>query len=150
MSSANIYRQAISLGPDPFDLSGSELSNKYLNHLTEDPSSLRDSGGRYPGTWTIPVCNAGDWGDRWNQDYTKSHDRHSSPPCFCAMLFNRRYGSGKLTKPEQDGLETGSWAIAAGLQNFGTFQLRCWSDLKGNFPWLLGINSVNLSFAVEH
>lgn len=54
---------------------------------------LKGKGGRYPGSWTLPVCNTLDWGKRWNYDYTEIAARGNEdfdlvhfPPCLCGKF----------------------------------------------------------------
>ena len=51
---------------------------------------LKGKGGRYPGSWTLPVCDAGTWGKEWNfyynattTDATSDDDPDHHPPCLC-------------------------------------------------------------------
>ena len=56
--------------------------------LTGDGNDVANQAGRYPGTWTPPVCDALTWGASWNSDYTNITDRNDArtnthPPCLC-------------------------------------------------------------------
>ncbi|KAL8870483.1 MAG: hypothetical protein Q9174_003485 [Haloplaca sp. 1 TL-2023] len=131
-------------GLDPFNFDASKGANNTLFYIANGSELLgsegKGMGGRYPGSWTLPVCNASKWGASWNIDYTLGHrdrrDIREHPPCFC--------GEG--------GTETAHWAIAAGLSNFDTFYERCKRVLKGtggpadSFSWPVGVASVDLGF----
>lgn len=57
--------------------------------FTQENVDLAAQVGRYPGTWTLPVCDASTWGARWNWDYTKNKNpqegdsTETHPPCLC-------------------------------------------------------------------
>lgn len=50
-------------------------------------TDLMQSAGRYPGSWTLPVCNASAWGHAWNSPYDKDpiirKSVYTHPPCMC-------------------------------------------------------------------
>lgn len=48
----------------------------------------------------------------------------------------------------EGGKETAAWAHAAGMDNFDTFRMRCWSELTQHhdFQWPDGVDEVDLGF----
>ncbi|KAL8901203.1 MAG: hypothetical protein Q9192_000680 [Flavoplaca navasiana] len=80
-------------GLDPFNFDAAKGANSTLFYIANGSELLgpegKGMGGRYPGSWTLPVCNASKWGDSWNFDYTSGHrnrrDIREHPPCFCGM-----------------------------------------------------------------
>ncbi|KAI9764465.1 MAG: hypothetical protein M1835_007564 [Candelina submexicana] len=148
-ASAKTYRLAknktTGYGLDPFNFDPAIGANNTLFYIANGSDILgadgKGLGGRYPGSWTLPVCDASTWGHAWNYDYTKGardkRDNREHPPCFC--------GEG--------GLETAHWATAAGLNHFDTFYQRCQKALQGTgddpadfLTWPDGVTSVDLGF----
>ena len=77
---------------DPFQFNVTIRSNAYLKSLfnsTPGYEELREYG-RYPGTWTLPVCNASTCGKAWNWDYSKQVYQASHPPCMCGKSHTPR------------------------------------------------------------
>ena len=118
--------------------------------LTGDGTDLTKQVGRYPGTWTLPVCDASTWGASWNSDYTNITDRNDArinthPPCLCGksttMAQNAAVPIRVLAGPQ--GSETNAWAAAAGMTGFETFWYLCTDALEDkNFQWPEGVTEV--------
>lgn len=147
-------------GLDPFNLNATAASVNFLSSIANgsdiNGEDGRGMGGRYPGSWTLPVCNASIWGSLWNYDYTTKYkyrrEYYEHPPCFCGK-FRQAPSSKTLNKdPGEGGSETAKWATAAGLNHFDTFYDRCKKALTGTadfgkrFNWPNGVTSVDLGF----
>ncbi|KAL8688563.1 MAG: hypothetical protein Q9218_005561 [Villophora microphyllina] len=125
---------------DPFNLTGVVGTQTFLMEAFNDNGTniaLIDQAGRYPGSWTLPVCDASTWGESWNWDYNRpdwnndytnpstgdfgtSPKHQSHPPCICG----------------ENGSESDAWAKAAGMQDFGTFRVNCERVLsRDDFKW---------------
>ncbi|KAI9706033.1 MAG: hypothetical protein M1836_005439 [Candelina mexicana] len=124
---------------DPFNVAGAIGTETFLTEAVSNGSNIELLGqaGKYPGSWTLPVCNASTWGRDWNWDYTRSdwenaytnpstgdfgtspkHESH--PPCLCG----------------ENGDESDAWAKAAGMQDFETFHVYCKRALTSkDFQW---------------
>ena len=64
-ASAKSYQLMKQLHLDPFNFTQTLGTATYLNQtFTHRPEGkdLSEMYGRYPGSWTLPVCNASDWG----------------------------------------------------------------------------------------
>ncbi|KAL8854460.1 MAG: hypothetical protein Q9221_000731 [Calogaya cf. arnoldii] len=137
-ASAKSYRLMKEINQDPFQFNHTIGTPAFLSKAFtagETHTDLSEMVGRFPGSWTPPVCDASTWGNSWNWDYTgekndirESHITH--PPCMCGP----------------QGLETYDWAKAAGLAGFKTFQRRCMFKLREKifkFEWPEGVTFVN-------
>ncbi|KAI4226376.1 MAG: hypothetical protein L6R36_003234 [Xanthoria steineri] len=137
-ASAKSYRAMKASGQDPFKFNQTSGTNQFLATAFtggERTPNLSEYAGRFPGSWTLPVCDTSTWGKKWNWDYTgekndvrESVDTH--PPCLCGP----------------QGLETYDWAKAAGLSGFETFWHRCNTALRetsSGFEWPEGVTFVN-------
>ena len=115
-----------------FNISSANITNYFVNSTAPDLLGGFANAGRYPGSWTLPVCNMSTWGNpHWNWNYEGGKNwPDSHPPCLC--------GEG--------GKETANWAIAAGMEHFQTFYSKCQNDLQFVFKWPDGVQSVNLGF----
>ena len=140
-SSAKAYRLAkvnASLGLDPFNLDVVSANSAYLTQLyaSNDTIDFTALAGRYPGTWTLPVCDGGTWGARWNFNWKDKIGGYPTfgtgfPPCLCG----------------QGGLESKAWASAAGMKDFDTFYRYCHNQLESEyFTWPEGVTSVDYGF----
>ena len=76
--------------PNPFDFNQELATQTFLDALFNQPDATFDLSllaGRYPGSWTIPVCDASTWGKAWNWNYVDDeHARGATkthPPCLC-------------------------------------------------------------------
>ena len=122
-------------------------------------------GGRFAGSWTLPVCNASTWGAAWNFPYNSTDndnyhptddDPDHHPPCLCGKTtYPLKLVGGFLRVLKryvfagEGGLETARWVEAAGLKGFDTFHERCRRQLtesKFNFVWPEGVTCVNYGF----
>ena len=90
---------------DPFNFSQSAGTQHFLKETfkwTDGQSDLTRYAGRYPGSWTLPVCHASTWGKSCNWDYANGGYEKSPithPPCICGMLlplYCFRRETGKL------------------------------------------------------
>ena len=78
-------------GLDPFNFSGTLGTERFLATLNSSKGpNLNGRGGHYPGSWTLPVCNASYWGLDWNFNYNvnitpeaSDYNRDEHPPCIC-------------------------------------------------------------------
>lgn len=166
-ASVKLYKLAKKHGLDPFDIDPINQTRIYLEEAVDDIGSVLDLtefAGRYPGTWSLPVCNASSWGKSWNWDYTTpeyqktkrhyppfigkpdtrpSEGENSHPPCFCGKSFSTLSGvvNSRCTgSPE----ETVAWAKAAGMYDFKTFQTRCKKALEEKtFLWPPDVESIS-------
>ena len=103
-ASAKTYRLAKRNALDPFNFNQTVLSTTFLNEsvLSDGQSNdLQNYAGRYPGSWTLPVCDASTWGQQWNFDYVNQdatvnsedcpkeqfHETRQHPPCICGESF---------------------------------------------------------------
>ena len=94
-SSARSYRLMKAKQPDKvFDFDQVAGTGAFLaESFTQNNVDLGAQVGRYPGTWTLPVCDASTWGARWNWDYTKNKNPKEGdktmthPPCLCGEWF---------------------------------------------------------------
>ena len=103
-ASAKTYRLAKNVTTlDAFHLSGANLTTAFLDQTVNSRNStqLFNQAGRYPGSWTFPVCDASTWGSKWNFDYMKNdywnikeyatyddltlRQAVTHPPCMCGM-----------------------------------------------------------------
>jgi len=95
-------------------------------------AQFNDKAGRLPGTWTIPVCDMGNY-TRWNQDYVTSPARgveHSGPlPCLC--------GPG--------GARTAAFAREAQMEGFDTLLYWCFEQTR-SVPWPAGVREIDYGF----
>ena len=61
------------------------ITRTFLQQLrSENVTNLQELPGKYPGSWTLPICNVGSWGIQWNWNYNDGNvfgDSH--PPCMC-------------------------------------------------------------------
>ncbi|KAL8765932.1 MAG: hypothetical protein Q9209_007129 [Squamulea sp. 1 TL-2023] len=74
-ASAKSYRLAKRNGIDPLNVAGAVGTKTFLEEAVEDDGAkiaLVDQAGRYPGSWTLTVCDASTWGRGWNWDYLRS------------------------------------------------------------------------------
>ena len=104
-ASAKSYRLAKPRGHDPFNVTGKFGTQLFLSAAVESDGSipLLNQARRYPGSWTLPVCDSSTWGKNWNWDYTSddykkrdqfalvaadfqsSKKQKTHPPCLCGM-----------------------------------------------------------------
>ena len=85
-------------GLDPFNLDAALASNKFLTSIAQgsdiNGKDGKGLGGRYPGSWTLPVCDASKWGYAWNKDYTTDqkylYQYFEHPPCLCGKCEQHR------------------------------------------------------------
>ncbi|KAL8879142.1 MAG: hypothetical protein Q9192_008295 [Flavoplaca navasiana] len=137
-ASAKSYRAMKAIGQDPFHFNQTTGTSQFLATAFtsgEGNVDLSEYAGRFPGSWTLPVCDASTWGKAWNWDYTgEENDIRESPrthpPCLCGPK----------------GLETYDWAKAAGLSGFQTFWHRCQYILRDEevgFEWPEGVTFVD-------
>ncbi|KAL8881227.1 MAG: hypothetical protein Q9198_001527 [Flavoplaca austrocitrina] len=136
-ASTRTYRLAKAKGQDPFNYNRTQGISDFLIDAFSPDKDRQNQGqdlskdfGRFPGSWTLPVCHASTWGKAWNWDYTgKDNEIRESgvthPPCICdqASRLTHICELGPL------GLETYDWAKAAGLSGFETFWYRCKKEL---------------------
>ena len=100
-ASAKTYRLAKNVttgfGLDPFNFDAAKGSNNTLLYLSTGSDLLGDNGkgmgGRYPGSWTLPVCDASTWGAGWNYDFIThgakdKRDDTEHPPCLCGKSIS--------------------------------------------------------------
>ncbi|KAL8774221.1 MAG: hypothetical protein Q9209_000972 [Squamulea sp. 1 TL-2023] len=60
---------------DPFNVNSTLLFNALRkSKLGPNEVSQDSQAGKYPGSWTIPVCNASTWGALWNFHFTSNND----------------------------------------------------------------------------
>ena len=94
-ASARTYRTAKATpGLDPFNFDTTTGTAAFINitynsnSTTVDDVPILDLKGRYPGTWTLPVCDAGTWGKAWNWDFINSTVTKEIQllPCLCGKL----------------------------------------------------------------
>ncbi|KAI9703553.1 MAG: hypothetical protein M1836_007323 [Candelina mexicana] len=135
-ASAKTYRSNKKYRLDPFNFNHTSDTTTWLQPLFEkgegNRSDLSDQVARFPGSWTLPVCDASTWGSKWNWDYTQHPqpfgNLETHPPCICGPLA----------------LETYDWAKAAGLQGFETYWHRCEVAMRhGHFDWPEGVTFVD-------
>ncbi|KAL8903537.1 MAG: hypothetical protein Q9171_007371 [Xanthocarpia ochracea] len=149
-ASARTYRLAKEMGRDPFNYHQTlGISDFLINALSpgEGRQDLSKDFGRFPGSWTLPVCDASTWGKAWNWDYTGEDNKIrgsgvTHPPCMCekASRLTDIYELGPLA------LETYDWAKAAGLSGFETFWHRCKKTLttiRPRFEWSENVTFVD-------
>ncbi|KAL8849435.1 MAG: hypothetical protein Q9221_005607 [Calogaya cf. arnoldii] len=96
-ASAKSYRAMKAIGQDPFNFNQTAGTSQFLATAFtggEGNPDLSEFAGRFPGSWTLPVCDASTCGKAWNWDYTgeKNDIRksvHTHPPCLCgkALLY---------------------------------------------------------------
>ena len=92
-ASARSYKVSKSASLDPFNFSQTAGTQHFLKEsfkFTDGKSDLSRYAGRYPGSWTLPVCHASTWGKSWNWDYAnKGYEKspNTHPPCICGMLL---------------------------------------------------------------
>ncbi|KAL8787516.1 MAG: hypothetical protein Q9213_002174 [Squamulea squamosa] len=148
-ASAKSYRLAKANGTiNPFNVTGQIGTQTFLSEAVRDNGTnilLVNQAGRYPGSWTLPVCNASRWGTAWNWDYTSYDYKHADD--FALVSADYRTSQRQQTHPPclygENGSETAAWAIAAGLQDFDTFHERCKNALRRkSFQWPAGVNEV--------
>ncbi|KAL6716082.1 hypothetical protein ACLMJK_005648 [Lecanora helva] len=131
-ASAKSYRLSKTANSDLFKFDQLKGTQSYLQEAFTTSNNMTDLSqyaGRYPGSWTIPVCDASTWGKGWNWDYTKEvleYRVDTHPPCFCGP----------------NGQETFAWAQAAGMTGFETFWHRCTKALEKGFAWPNGVTSI--------
>ncbi|KAI4271394.1 MAG: hypothetical protein LQ337_006033, partial [Flavoplaca oasis] len=137
-ASAKSYRSMKAIGQDPFHFNQTTGTSQFLTTAFtagEGNVDLSEFAGRFPGSWTLPVCDASTWGKAWNWDYTGEDNKirespRTHPPCLCGPK----------------GLETYDWAKAAGLSGFETFWHRCkyiLRDEEVGFEWPEGVTFVD-------
>ena len=70
---------------DIYSIDNITLTNAFLDEVSRNGlENIEDLPGKYPGSWTLPVCNVSTWGAKWNWNYNNgSHDGKSHPPCIC-------------------------------------------------------------------
>ena len=58
-------------GLNPFSFDEVVGTSIFINQTYngEEPVNIDKLAGRYPGTWTVPVCNTSTWGAAWNWDF---------------------------------------------------------------------------------
>ncbi|KAL8924489.1 MAG: hypothetical protein Q9172_002654 [Xanthocarpia lactea] len=115
----------------------------------EKPVNINELAGRYPDTWTVPVCDTSTWGAAWNWDFINKkqpileYGRQGKQlmPCLCG----------------DHGLDTAAWIRAAGMLDFDTYYDTCqalltWSGF--GFQWPESVHTVlrgqNGSFRLSH
>ena len=88
-ASAKSYRVMKDGRPNPFEFDQIEGTRTFIKETllqTDGIVDLTRSAGQYPGSWTLPVCNASWWGRSWNWNYAdKPEIRESTgthPPCL--------------------------------------------------------------------
>ena len=93
--------------------------------------------GKYPGSWSLPVCNASTWGQKWNVNYENHGASGGSIPCFCGKSHGMSTNLAKFNASlGERGQETAAWAKAAGMDGFETYSYRCTHVLRGKcFQW---------------
>ncbi|KAG8533909.1 uncharacterized protein KY384_001650 [Bacidia gigantensis] len=141
-SSAKSYRLAKAHGLDPYNFPGPEGSSLFLSEAYDGPpgdTAITEMACRYPGSWTLPVCDMGTWGAAWNWNYADDksmrEQTYEFPPCLCGN------GDGDMV----------DWANAAGLFDFKTFWHRCEEEMeKKNFQWPDGVTRVTLPGKINH
>ncbi|KAG8530182.1 uncharacterized protein KY384_005665 [Bacidia gigantensis] len=139
-ASARSYRLAKQTGTDPFNFSY-PLSNATLLTQALYPEGCQDfdiCAGRYAGSWTLPVCDASDWGKPWNFNYNNSDFGKPRGDSLSDQTWDGGPG----------GSETAAWAKAAGMAdpNFDTYYDKCSIALTSDFQWPSEISSVDLGF----
>ena len=96
-ASARTFRHARMGGlPNPCNVSEADLTTSFVREVvlnstvagannSQSSLNLDNVAGRYPGSWTLPVCDTSTWGGKWNWDYTKKgvEFQDSHPPCLC-------------------------------------------------------------------
>ena len=89
-ASALSYKTMKAAGLNPFNFSQIEGTRSFIEQTltqTDGVIDLTKSAGRYPGSWTLPVCNASWWGRSWNWNYADNKNLRKSitthPPCLC-------------------------------------------------------------------
>ncbi len=149
-SSARSYRVSKSAGLDPFNFNQSTGTRSFLEEAftAQSAESLTRLAGHFPGSWTLPVCDASSWGSAWNWDYADPNKRHlyspyTHPPCLCGKIGLEGSNSKLITNAGHQALETYGWAQAAGLHGFETFWHRCNDALHNAFEWPEGVTFVN-------
>ncbi|KAL8878648.1 MAG: hypothetical protein Q9192_008400 [Flavoplaca navasiana] len=156
------------IGQDPFHFNQTTGTSQFLASAFtsgEGNVDLSEYAGRFPGSWTLPVCDASTWGyvtrqssssvsfgfatarmeehadlnsrrrKDWNWDYTGENNKIRESP---------RTHPPCLCGPK--GLETYDWAKAAGLSGFETFWHRCKYILRDKdvgFEWPEGVTFVD-------
>ena len=69
-------------------------SKAFLEEVVNDNGAkidLVNEAGRYPGSWTLPVCDTSTYGDDWNVPYDNKtyyngrYPESTHPPCMCGM-----------------------------------------------------------------
>ena len=115
-ASAKTFRLARKTGRDPFNFDSIMITHTFLEEVVIDNGTnidLINEAGRYPGSWTVPVCDTSTWGMDWNWDYTdpKYGDKDwlstipgyqgegralYHPPCLCG-----KWKSAFLIEPSQ-------------------------------------------------
>ncbi len=69
-ASAKSYRSMKAMGQDPFHFNQTTGTSQFLaNAFTagEGNLDLSEYAGRFPGSWTLPVCDASTWGVHYAQ-----------------------------------------------------------------------------------
>ena len=77
-ASVKLYQLAKKHSIDPFDIDPINQTTIFLAEAVENVGSMIDLAelaGRYPGTWSLPVCNTSIWGKAWNWDYMTVESR---------------------------------------------------------------------------
>ncbi|KAI4283781.1 MAG: hypothetical protein L6R38_001946 [Xanthoria sp. 2 TBL-2021] len=149
------YRLAKRNAIDPFNVTGAIRTETFLAEAVKDNGTkivLLNQAGRYPGSWTLPVCDASTWGQCWNWDYGRSDwdndyanpatgdfgtsPKHQTyPPCLCG----------------EKGGESDAWAKAAGMQDFETFHVNCKRALgNSNFQWPDGVTEITYTGSEDY
>lgn len=98
-ASALSYQAMKDAGLDPFNFSPIAGLQSFIDQVTRQVNGsvdLAQFAGQYPGSWTLPVCNASWWGKAWNWDYAQNKDdvrgsTQTHPPCICGKFGLRSF-----------------------------------------------------------
>lgn len=101
-ASAKSYQLAKRNGLEPFNFNQTQETTTFLSEAVisnDSDNGLAQYAGRYPGSWTVPVCDTMTWGKDWNFDYVTRDAKDESseidilghtqqvetqhPPCMC-------------------------------------------------------------------
>ncbi|KAL6716175.1 hypothetical protein ACLMJK_005741 [Lecanora helva] len=157
-ASAKTYRLAKRNNLDPFNFPSSASTHAFLAEAVHNDDTaqlaLLNQAGRYPGSWTLPVCDSSTWGARWNWDYTnpdydKGFDRTRFMPGDSPLSKKHKTHPPCLCGPS--GGESDAWAKAAGMQDFDTFLTACQKALTStDFQWPEGVDQVTFTGSSSH
>ena len=139
---------------NPFTaFNGSEAIQDYILDAVQANGKidLRQSAGHYPGSWTLPICEASTWGQNWNVDYnnTAYNPRKATTGLiFTGHVFDKT-GPWATHPPcmcGEKGLETAAFAVAAGLDGFRLWYDKCRATLtdKSKFTWPADVTEVDM------